>query len=198
MIPFPTLSVFDYVGFAGSGLLVVAFTLAALIDRFASGRSFLLLNAFGSLLLLFSDAYRGSYASFGIGVFWIAISAKALANKNVLGSESLRTFATAFTLYVLALLVHTVFMSGAAGADLTIKVVSVLVVEVMMVSYIFLIGERIGLAAYLWTAVATKVLFVPCLILDSNAASVLLHAYGVLIALFGIGRIFLRRRLLAA
>jgi hypothetical protein len=195
MIPFPALSVFDYVGFIGSALLIVAFTLAAVMDRFASGRGFLVLNAFGSLLLLFSDGYRESYASFGIGVFWIAISLKALANKNVLDGQSLKTFSVGFTLYVLALLCHTLFFSGLSGAELAIKVVSVLVVETMMVSYIFLIGERIGLSTYLWVTVVTKILFVPCLVLDANSASVLLHSYGVFIAFFGLVRISVLQQL---
>lgn len=193
MTLFSSLSIFDYIGFAGTGVLILAFTLVALIEGFAAGRNFLLLNILGSALLLFSDAYRESYASFGFGVFWIVVSVKALANQNVLDSKSLKFFSIAFTVYVTALLYHTIFLSGHEGSDLVIKVVSVLVVEAMMLSYNFLISKRIGLAAYLVMTLATKILFLPCLLLDSNSAAIVLHAYGVLVAAGGLVRLIFPR-----
>ena len=65
---------FDLGGFVGVLLIVVAYLLLQLDKLPSSSLSFSLLNAAGSLLIMFSLFYKFNVSAFLIEVFWFLIS----------------------------------------------------------------------------------------------------------------------------
>lgn len=64
----------DAIGVLGVGIVVVTYMLLQLEKVNPKGFLFSFLNAFGSLLILYSLTYNWNLASFLIEFFWIAIS----------------------------------------------------------------------------------------------------------------------------
>lgn len=64
----------DAIGVVGVGIVVVTYMLLQLEKVNPKGFLFSFLNAFGSLLILYSLTYNWNLASFLIEFFWIAIS----------------------------------------------------------------------------------------------------------------------------
>ena len=65
---------FDLAGFIGVVLIVIAYLLLQLDRLPSSSLSFSLLNAAGSLLIMFSLAFKFNVSAFLIEVFWFLIS----------------------------------------------------------------------------------------------------------------------------
>ena len=65
---------FDFAGFIGVLLIVIAYLLLQLNKLPSSSLSFSCLNAAGSLLIMFSLAFKFNVSAFLIEVFWFLIS----------------------------------------------------------------------------------------------------------------------------
>ena len=65
---------FDLAGFSGVLLIVIAYLLLQLDKLPSSSLSFSLLNATGSLLIMFSLVFKFNVSAFLIEVFWFLIS----------------------------------------------------------------------------------------------------------------------------
>jgi len=65
---------FDLAGFSGVFLIVIAYLLLQLDKLPSSSLSFSLLNAAGSLLIMFSLVFKFNVSAFLIEVFWFLIS----------------------------------------------------------------------------------------------------------------------------
>ena len=70
---------FDFAGFVGVLLIVIAYLLLQLDKLPSSSLSFSLLNAAGSLLIMFSLVFKFNVSAFLIEVFWFLISLMGLA-----------------------------------------------------------------------------------------------------------------------
>jgi hypothetical protein len=68
------LDLFDLAGFIGVLLIVIAYLLLQLDKLPSSSLSFSLLNAAGSLLIMFSLIFKFNVSAFLIEVFWFLIS----------------------------------------------------------------------------------------------------------------------------
>jgi hypothetical protein len=67
-------NLFDVIGFIGVLLIVIAYLLLQLEKLRSSSLSFSLLNAVGSLLIMFSLVFKFNVSAFLIEVFWFLIS----------------------------------------------------------------------------------------------------------------------------
>ena len=67
-------NLFDVAGFVGVLLIVIAYLLLQLDKLPNSSLSFSLMNATGSLLIMFSLAFKFNVSAFLIEVFWFLIS----------------------------------------------------------------------------------------------------------------------------
>jgi len=65
---------FDFAGFIGVLLIVIAYLLLQLDKLLSSSLSFSLLNAAGSLLIMLSLIFKFNVSAFLIEVFWFLIS----------------------------------------------------------------------------------------------------------------------------
>jgi len=74
-----TFDLFDFAGFVGVLLIVIAYLLLQLDKLPSSSLSFSLLNAAGSLLIMFSLVFKFNVSAFLIEVFWFLISLMGLA-----------------------------------------------------------------------------------------------------------------------
>jgi hypothetical protein len=70
---------FDLAGFVGVLLIVIAYLLLQLDKLPSSSLSFSLLNAAGSLLIMFSLVFKFNVSAFLIEVFWFLISLLGLS-----------------------------------------------------------------------------------------------------------------------
>jgi hypothetical protein len=70
---------FDLAGFVGVLLIVIAYLLLQLDKLPSSSLSFSLLNAVGSLLIMFSLVFKFNVSAFLIEVFWFLISLLGLS-----------------------------------------------------------------------------------------------------------------------
>jgi hypothetical protein len=70
---------FDLAGFIGVLLIVIGYLLLQLDKLPSSSLSFSLLNAVGSLLIMFSLVFKFNFSAFLIEVFWFLISLIGLA-----------------------------------------------------------------------------------------------------------------------
>ena len=70
---------FDFAGFIGVLLIVIAYLLLQLDKLSSSSLSFSLLNAAGSLLIMCSLVFKFNVSAFLIEVFWFLISLLGLA-----------------------------------------------------------------------------------------------------------------------
>ena len=68
------LDLLDFAGFVGVLLIVIAYLLLQLDKLPSSSLSFSLLNAAGSLLIMFSLVFKFNVSAFLIEVFWFLIS----------------------------------------------------------------------------------------------------------------------------
>jgi hypothetical protein len=73
------LDLLDFAGFVGVLLIVIAYLLLQLDKLPSSSLSFSLLNAAGSLLIMFSLVFKFNVSAFLIEVFWFLISLMGLA-----------------------------------------------------------------------------------------------------------------------
>ena len=80
---------FDFAGFIGVLLIVIAYLLLQLDKLPSSALSFSLLNAVGSLLITLSLIFKFNVSAFLIEVFWFLISLIGLA-KWVVARKRLR------------------------------------------------------------------------------------------------------------
>jgi len=74
-----TFGLFDFAGFVGVLLIVIAYLLLQLDKLPSSSLSFSLLNAAGSLLIMLSLVFKFNVSAFLIEVFWFLISLMGLA-----------------------------------------------------------------------------------------------------------------------
>jgi len=74
-----SLDLFDLGGFIGVLLIVIAYLLLQLDKLPSASLSFSLLNAVGSLLIMFSLVFKFNVSAFLIEVFWFLISLLGLA-----------------------------------------------------------------------------------------------------------------------
>lgn len=72
-------NLFDVAGFVGVLLIVIAYLLLQLDKLPSSSLSFSVLNAAGSLLIMFSLVFKFNASAFLIEVFWFLISLLGLA-----------------------------------------------------------------------------------------------------------------------
>src|SRR6516225_9364394 len=72
------LNLFDLAGFIGVLLIVIAYLLLQLDKLPSSSPSYSLLNAAGSLLIMFSLVFKFNVSAFLIEVFWFLISLMGL------------------------------------------------------------------------------------------------------------------------
>jgi len=79
---------FDLAGFVGVLLIVIAYLLLQLDKLPSSSLSFSLLNAAGSLLIMFSLVFKFNVSAFLIEVFWFLISLLGLS-KWLMGRKRL-------------------------------------------------------------------------------------------------------------
>ncbi len=70
---------FDFVGFAGVGLVVGSYFLSQIGRMDVARPAYPAVNALGAHLILFSLRYSFNAASFVIEIFWLAISLTGLA-----------------------------------------------------------------------------------------------------------------------
>lgn len=70
---------FDFAGFIGVLLIVIGYLFLQLDKLSSSSLSFSLLNAVGSLLIMFSLVYKFNVSAFLIEVFWFLISLLGLS-----------------------------------------------------------------------------------------------------------------------
>jgi hypothetical protein len=64
----------DIIGVSGVALVIVAYLMLQLDKMDSKGFLYSFLNAFGSVMILYSLAYNWNLASFIIELFWILIS----------------------------------------------------------------------------------------------------------------------------
>jgi len=74
-----TFNLFDLAGFVGVLLIVIAYLLLQLDKLPSSSLIFSLLNAAGSLLIMFSLLFKFNGSAFLIEIFWFLISLLGLA-----------------------------------------------------------------------------------------------------------------------
>lgn len=173
----------DIIGILGSLLLIVAFTRCVLSEKFRDGAQFLWLNMSGSILLLPSAYVHQSSAAFAICAFWIIASIAAVANKNRLSALVLYPMSLAFTLFA-TLSIANLWL--AEQEHFVAKIVSLVAVEAFVVSYALFIGKKIPVKVYFGATFAGNALFIPCLYIENNIASLVLQSFCLLLSLYGL------------
>ncbi len=78
----PTLSISDYVGFVGAGLLLAAFGLSSNGRLAADSKLYLLLNITGSAAIAANSIYHQAFPSAILNVVWAAIAVFALMTRH--------------------------------------------------------------------------------------------------------------------
>ena len=72
----------DYIGMAGTAMLILAFFLLQAETIKSDDYSYLYMNAVAAALILFSLCFHYNLASFVIEIFWIAISVFGIWKKK--------------------------------------------------------------------------------------------------------------------
>lgn len=187
------LSIYDYIGFVGVAVLIYSFTRLNLNPSFGSTASFYVYNGAGSFLLLFSDVYRGSWFSVGIGVFWVLISVLTILNKLKLPNKALvATCALAITYFGAGILYE--FIHAQNGLDSTLNALGMVATAICVVVYGGFAANRIGLAKYLVIGIFAKLLMMVALMNNFNMASFSLQAYSVVMAIIGLSKLHAERK----
>jgi hypothetical protein len=173
----------DIIGVLGSLLLIMAFTRCVLSEKFRDGGQFLWLNMVGSILLLPSAHVHQSSAAFSICAFWIIASIAALVNKNRLSAIVLYPMSVTFTIFA-TLSIANLWLSE--QEHFVAKIVSLVAVETFVVSYALFIGRMIPGKWYFAATFVGNALFIPCLYIENNVASLVLQSFCLLLSLYGL------------
>lgn len=173
----------DIIGVLGSLLLIVAFTRCVLSEKFRDGAQFLWLNMSGSILLLPSAYVHQSSAAFAICAFWIIASIAALANKNRLSALMLYPMSIVLSVFAGLSIAN---LWSAEQEHFFAKIASLVAVEAFVVSYALFIGKMIPGKVYFGATFAGNALFIPCLYIENNIASLVLQSFCLLLSLYGL------------
>ena len=76
------MNLLELIGWAGAGMLLVGFALNLFQKITADSTTYLLLNLFGSLLLLYNAYENGAYPFVAVNFVWVVFSAFKLIKKS--------------------------------------------------------------------------------------------------------------------
>lgn len=77
---------YEYIGLFGVSLIIVSFFLLQTSKLKSNSLSYLLLNLFGALLILFTLFFDWNLSTFTIEIFWISISLYGLYKNRLKNS----------------------------------------------------------------------------------------------------------------
>lgn len=173
-------------GLFGSLLLITAYTKCVLREAFSKSMAFLLLNIAGSVFLLPSAFVHESKAATAICTFWIVASCAAMINKNVLSTKILHPLAILFTAFI----AYSLFKIGRPDSiPILFKIVSLISVEIFVISYALFIGNKASAKVYFLSTLIGNALFIPCLYLENNIASITLQSFCLIMSVVGLIKI---------
>jgi hypothetical protein len=187
------LTIYDYIGFVGVAILIYSFTRLNLIHSFGSTAWFYACNGAGSFLLLFSDVYRGSWFSVGIGIFWVLISVLTILNKLKLPNTALVALCALAIAYFGAGIGYEL-LHVKSGLDSGLNALGMVATAICVVIYGNFAANRIGLSKYLMIGVFAKLLMMIALMNNFNMASFSLQAYSVVMAFIGLSKLHAERK----
>lgn len=158
-----------------------------LITGYADRFEFYWCNALGSTLLIFSDVYRGSWFSVGIGLFWISISLITIFNKLILPHKALNLTIGAALIFFGSGLIHSIIFIEPLN-DKLFTCLGMISTAFCVVIYGLFASKRLNLMFYLLIGIVIKLVMMTALFNDFNFASFSLQGYSILIATIGIYR----------
>lgn len=176
----------DAIGIFGSIVLIIAFSKCTIESSFGQSSMFLILNIIGSCLLFPSAIFHESVAAQGICAFWIIASLIALFNSNKLPKNVLILMTTAFTTFVIYSLYN---ISDVFSYTWLAKSASLFSVEIFVLSYALYISKQVNDFSYFLSTIIGNAIFIPCLFLENNIASLTLQSFCFIMGIVGIARV---------